>query len=262
MRYLFGWLTLKNLKIGQKLAVVGLPFLLLIGILSWIVVQRSAGDAGSAGRELEGVEQARPLRALLRDVIRHRALAARTLNGAGSARGDLEAAAAQADADAAAVDALQTKYGADLHTTEKWQAIRTRWAALKAGVLGMKPEASRDEHAALLADITALMSDVHASSGLVLDPEAGPHFLGAALLSSLPRAAAEADRLRAWRTRFRRRSGTASRRRSPTRWAAIWAGRSARPPPCRIDWPARTSNNGRPARRTPTSRWRTLSIPS
>ena len=94
------------------------------------------------------------------------------------------------------MDALQTKYGADLHTTEKWQAIRTRWAALKAGVLGMKPEASRDEHAALLADITALMSDVHASSGLVLDPEAGPHFLGAALLSSLPRAAAEADRLR------------------------------------------------------------------
>ncbi len=197
MRSLFGWLTLKNLKIGQKLAVVGLPFLLLIGVLSWIVVQRSAGDAGSAGKELEGVEQARPLRALLRDVIRHRALAARTLNGAGSVRGDLEAAAAQADADAAAVDALQTKYGADLHTTEKWQAIRTRWAALKAGVLAMKPDASRDEHAALTADITALMSDVHESSGLVLDPEAGPHFLGAALLSSLPRGAAEADRLRA-----------------------------------------------------------------
>ncbi len=68
-----------------------------------------------------------------------------------------------------------------------------RWASLKAGVLAMKPEASRDEHAALIADITALMADVRESSDLVLDPEAGPHFLGDALLSALPRGAADAD---------------------------------------------------------------------
>ncbi len=124
MRSFFGWLTLKNLKIGHKLAVVGLPFLLPIGVLSWIVVQRTTADAAAARKEREGVEQARPLRALLRDAIRHRALAARTLNGAGAARGDLEAAAAQADADAAAADALDQKYGAELHTTERWQTIR------------------------------------------------------------------------------------------------------------------------------------------
>ena len=57
----------------------------------------------------------------------------------------------------------------------------------------MKPDASRDEHAALISDITALMVDVRESSDLVLDPEAGPHFLGEALLSSVPRGAAEAD---------------------------------------------------------------------
>ena len=85
MKWLCGWLTLKNLKIGQKLAVVGLPFLLPIGLLSWIVMQRSAADAATARRELSGVEYARPLRAFLDDVGRHRALAARTLGGAGSA---------------------------------------------------------------------------------------------------------------------------------------------------------------------------------
>src|SRR4051794_35212984 len=114
MKFLIDLLTLKNLKIGQKLVVVGLPFLLPLGVLSWIVVQRSAADAAAGQKELRGVEYARPLRALLRDVLRHRALAAKTLNGSGAARGELEAAAAQADADAAAADALDRKYGAEL----------------------------------------------------------------------------------------------------------------------------------------------------
>jgi twitching motility protein PilJ len=197
MKSLLDWLSLKKLKIGHKLAAVALPLLLTVGVLSWIVVQRSAADAGAARRELAGVEYARPLRALLRDVLRHRALAARTLNGAGAARGDLEATAAQADADAAAADALDGKYGADLHSTEKWRAVRARWQALKAGALGMKPEASREEHAGLISDITTLMSDVQESSGLLLDPETNPHFLQEALLLSLPRGTAEADRLRA-----------------------------------------------------------------
>ena len=88
MRRIFGWLTLKNLKFGPR----SWPWSacrswLPIRVVSWIVVQRSAADAAAARKELEGVEQARPLRALLHDVVRHLGLAARTLHGAGSARG-------------------------------------------------------------------------------------------------------------------------------------------------------------------------------
>jgi methyl-accepting chemotaxis protein len=196
MKFFFAWLTLKNLKIGHKLLIVGAPFLLPIGVLFWIVFQRGSADAAAAKKERDGVEYARPLRALLRDVAGHEVRAARTLHGAGSARGDLEAAAAQVDADAAGVDAVDQKYGAELRTTAKWQAVRTRWTTLKAGVLALKPAASREAHAGLLADIASLMTDIQESSGLLLDSDAGPHFLQEALLVSLPRGSAEMETLR------------------------------------------------------------------
>ena len=177
---------MKNLKIGQKLAVVALPLLLPVGVLSWMALRQSLGEAALAGKELQGLEYARSLRSLLHHVLTHRALASRTLNGAGSARGDLEATAAEADADAAVLDALDRKWGGELHSTEKWQAIRGRWGALKAGVLGMTAETSRAEHLGLAADVVALTADVQASAALVLDPETDPHLLQDALLFAPP----------------------------------------------------------------------------
>lgn len=197
MKLIVDWFTLKNLKIGQKLAVIGLPFLLPIGVLSYIVVQHSTADARFTQKEIKGVEYARPLRALLHHVLQHRALATRTLNGGGSARGDLETTAGQVDQAAAAVDALDQKYGAELRSTDKWQAIRGRWRALKAGVLAMKPEASNQEHANLIGDVVGLMADIQESSTLHLDPEVDSHFLQETLLRTLPNGAEEGGRLRA-----------------------------------------------------------------
>jgi twitching motility protein PilJ len=197
MKLIAEWFTLKNLKIGQKLAVIGLPFLLPIGVLSYLVVQHSTAEVGFTQKEIKGVEYARPLRQLLRRLLQHRVLATRTLNGGGSTRGDLETTAGQVDQAAAAVDALDQKYGAELRSTEKWQAMWGRWRALKAGVLAMKPEASNQEHADLIGDVASLMEDVREASTLHLDPDVDSHFLQETLLHTLPSGAVESGRLRA-----------------------------------------------------------------
>jgi twitching motility protein PilJ len=191
------WFTLKNLKIGQKLAVVGLPFLLLIGVLSYIVIRQSAADVGFAQKEVKGVEYARPLRDLLSRLMQHRALATRTLSGGGSTRGDLEKTAELIEQAAAAVDGLDQKYGAELRSTEKWQAIRVRWRSLKAGVLAMKLEASNQEHAGLIADVVGLTTDIQEASNLQLDPGIESHSLQESLLRTLPKGAEEEGKLRA-----------------------------------------------------------------
>ncbi|HVS34111.1 MAG TPA: methyl-accepting chemotaxis protein [Gemmataceae bacterium] len=234
MRLLLEFLSLKNLKIGQKLAVVALPLLLPVCVLSWMALRQSLGDAALAGKELQGAEYARSLRSLLHHVQMHRALASRTLNGAGSTRGDLEATAAELDADASAVDALDQKYGAELHSTEKWRAIRARWSALKAGVLSMTPEASREEHAGLIADVVALTAEVQTTAALRLDSQTDPHLLQEALFYSLPNLSDAGGRLHGLAddtaARARRAEGTPGRTLTPderTRFAVAAAKASS-----------------------------------
>jgi twitching motility protein PilJ len=191
------WFTLKNLKIGKKLAVIGLPFLLLIGVLSYLVIWHSAAEVRFAQKEIKGVEYARPLRDLLSRLLQHRALASRTLSGGGSTRGDLERTGERIEQAPTAVDVLDQKYGAELRSTEKWQAIRGRWRSLKAGVLAMNPEGSNREHAGLIADVVGLMTDIQESSNLQLDPGVDSHYLQKCLLGALPNGAEEAGNLRA-----------------------------------------------------------------
>src|SRR5258708_5672220 len=114
MKFIPEWLTLKNLKIGHKLAGIGLPVLLPLGVLSYIAVRHSTTEVGFTQKEIRGVESARPLRQLLRHVLQHRVLAARTLGGGGSTRGDLETTAELVDQAVAAVEALDQKYGGEL----------------------------------------------------------------------------------------------------------------------------------------------------
>ena len=160
-------------------------------------MRHSTADAGFTQKEIKGVEYARPLRALLHHLLQHRVLARRALSGGGSTRGDLETMAGQVEQAAAAVDGLDQKYGAELRSTEKWQAIRDQWRSLHAGVLAMKPETSNQEHAGLIADVVGLMADIQEASNLQLDPEIDSHFLQEALLRTLPTGAEEAGKLRA-----------------------------------------------------------------
>ena len=68
---------------------------------------------------------------LLKGVERHRVLVSAGLAGVTSARTEAGTVATRMDALAAALDEVDRRHGVLLKTTDKWNATKTKWAAVK-----------------------------------------------------------------------------------------------------------------------------------
>jgi methyl-accepting chemotaxis protein len=178
---------MRNLKVWQKLALMGVIFLVPFALVTMKMV--SAVDTlgvGFAAQELRGLEFTRPALTLVKDLQQHRDVTGLVLNGEASYRGRLDSVRRDVEKDLVALDELDRRLGSGLRTTTQWKTVRSGSADLLAKSAGLSPDESFARHSRLIADVIAFIGDVGRASNLTLDPDAGRAHLVTVLVSSGP----------------------------------------------------------------------------
>jgi methyl-accepting chemotaxis protein WspA len=189
---------LKNLNIGQKLALVGIVFTAPVGILVFLVASGFQKDIRVTDLERMGNTHLRTLRVLSSAIDEHQSVLWRNRNG-WATEPEVGAAATAVDTAFQAAQEVDHRTGADLETTPAGLSRRRRerlsldrlradWVQIRqqSGALGI--EALTDRHRALAADVRALASHVADLSNLVLDPELDTYYLMDVAVFGLPPA--------------------------------------------------------------------------
>ena len=178
---------MRNLKVWQKLALMGVIFLIPFALVTMKMV--SAIDTlgvDFAAQELHGLEFTRPVLTLVKDLQQHRDVASIVLNGEAAYRGRLESVRADVEKDLAAIDELDKRLGSMLRTTARWKAMRIACTDLLSKSAGLPADESFARHSRLIADVIALVGEVGRASNLTLDPDAGRAHLVTVLAASGP----------------------------------------------------------------------------
>ncbi|HEV8395156.1 MAG TPA: methyl-accepting chemotaxis protein [Vicinamibacterales bacterium] len=181
---------MRNLKVWQKLALMGVIFLIPFALVTMKMV--SAIDTlgvDFAAQELRGLEFTRPALALVKDLQQHRDVASLVLNGEAGYRGRLDSVRADVEKDLTAIDELDRRLGDMLRTAARWKAIRTACTDLLSKGAGLSPDESFARHSRLTADVIALVGEVGRASNLTLDPDAARAHLVTVLVASGPELA-------------------------------------------------------------------------
>jgi methyl-accepting chemotaxis protein len=164
---------MRNLKVWQKLALMGAIFMLPFTVVAMKMVSTiDTLGVQSAVLELRGLEYTAPVLRLLKDLQAHRDVASVVLGGNAGYRARLDDARADVEKDLTALDALDANIGATLQTTARWRALRVAVADLTSKASGLTAEESVARHSRLIGDAIVLVGEVGRSSNLALDPDA------------------------------------------------------------------------------------------
>ena len=150
---------MRNLKVWQKLALMGVIFLIPFALVTMKMV--SAIDTlgvDFAAQELRGLEFTGPGLTLVKNLQQHRDVASIVLNGDGGYRGRLDGVRVDVEKDLAALDELDRRLGVVLRTTARWKAIRTAATDLLSKAAGLSSDESFARHSRLIADVIALVA--------------------------------------------------------------------------------------------------------
>src|SRR5712691_4529763 len=168
---------LQNLKIWQKLAMIGLAFSLPIAVLLFLVIKEINDNIRFSQWEKYGNEYQRPLEKLLEHISQHKLLAQRYLSGDERLKVELASKQAQIEEDFEALDGVNRKLGIALQITDEGLAKRKRehyrpatiqkeWQDLKTRLANLAPGMSHDLHTHLIGDLRTLITHVGDTSNL------------------------------------------------------------------------------------------------
>jgi len=186
-----------RLRYAYKFAAIGLLGLIAIAYLFIVLTSTLQQAIDTARQEQAGLAVEQPLLALIQGLQQHEGLAAAVQGGVPALetqRADRLAAVSQAALD---LDHAIATHGARLHLAGSWSDIKNQIDNLRRNAQGMSAPQSREAHAALLANLLAIMAKVNESSQLALDPVASSYYLMDAATNKLPAALISVGRLRA-----------------------------------------------------------------
>lgn len=187
---------LRDLKIGQKLALVVLVMALPVAYLVWLFIDARNVQIETTQREIQGIEYLRPLRTLVELLPKHRAVANAYLSGDSDAQGELILLQPEIDAVFPRVESAERAYGKEFGTSAHWDRFKEDWRTLEAGVDALTPIESFQRHSRLINQLSTLMRTIGDQAGLILDPELDTHFLMDTVISRLPQAIDTVDVVR------------------------------------------------------------------
>jgi methyl-accepting chemotaxis protein len=178
---------MKNLKVWQKLVLMGLVFLVPFAVVTFKMVS-SVNTLGIdfARSERVGIEYALPLQRLLQNVQRHRSASSAALNGDMQAAAQLQTLRADIAKDISDVDAINALQGSVLATQSRWQNLKAECQALveRADTLNLKDSFAR--HTQVTTNINAFISYIGDVSKLALDPDIDSYYLMSASILQGP----------------------------------------------------------------------------
>ncbi|MBI3814849.1 MAG: response regulator [Nitrospinae bacterium] len=188
---------LENMKIGKKLAMIGVAFSLPIVVLLFLTIKGINYDIGFNQLEKYGNKYQRPLERLLEHISQHRLLSHRVLSGNNQIKGMLSKKEAEIEGDFKALSDVDKEIGEVLQVTDEGLAKRKRghyrvgtlkkeWEELKSGLSSLKPEESDARHRHLIGDIRTMITHIGDTSNLILDPDLDTYYMMDVTLLALP----------------------------------------------------------------------------
>jgi methyl-accepting chemotaxis protein WspA len=161
---------MRNLKVWQKLAVMGVVFMIPFAVVTYqMTTSVNALGVESAKLELRGLEYAGPGLALLKNMQLHRGIVNATLSGEQSLKDTLAGVTSEIEKNVAALDDVDRRLNGTLKTSEHWAAVR----GASLDLLRQTPTLTADEsfarHTKVIADVISLIGEVGHASNLTLD---------------------------------------------------------------------------------------------
>ena len=180
----------KRLRIGQRLAVVGVVFAVLFAIPTTLFLREVASELAHTSRELRTSELADAVLDAIRAVSDHRALAAATIEGDASLASQRQATSRRADE---AVSRLRGQFEAGSRGAQALATAAETWAALAQAVDGklLTTSDSNGSHADAIAKLVAALEALLDGGGVAVDPDPAVNYAGRVAWLHAP-AAAEA----------------------------------------------------------------------
>jgi methyl-accepting chemotaxis protein WspA len=187
---------MKNLKVWQKLALMGGLFLLpFAAVTSKMVASINALGLEATQMEVQGLAYCKPALALMKNLQLHRDIAHARLGGDRSFDAALARQRTAVEADLKAVDEVDRALNGTLRTTERWTALHAATTDLLSATLSLSADESFARHSKLVGDLIALVARVGHASHLTLDSDVDRRHLidvlvleGPALSEALARA--------------------------------------------------------------------------
>jgi methyl-accepting chemotaxis protein len=169
---------MKNLKVWQKLALLGLILLIPFAVVMWQLISSVRTLSLQPARlEVQGLEYMAPLRKLMRGTQLHRAYSQAVLHGDKNFAARLQSQNEQLEANLKEMDETDARLGGALKTQQQWAKARASCRALidRGGVTSADQSFTR--HGAAVVQLSTLIQHVGDTSTLTLDPEVASYYL-------------------------------------------------------------------------------------
>ena len=178
---------MKNLKVWQKLAVMGAVFMLPFAAMTYEMVSSiETLGVGFARQEIRGLEYHRPLARLLRNLQQRRDMSAAWTSGDASFTERLDSKTADIETDIKNVDEVDRRLNGILRIGTEWTALNASIRELLAISRGLPSDQGLVQHTKVIHATIALITDVGDRSNLTLDPDVGSYYLMNVLVFQAP----------------------------------------------------------------------------
>lgn len=187
---------LSNMKIWQKLALVGVAFAISLFVPTGAMLSSMGKGISFAENEARGIEYQQPLQLLIKHLQYHRLATGGLLSGDQTFRPKVEEHAKEIDAAIREVDAVNDRLGHQF-------GVAVRWNELKEQVRGVISSKTTNAPAALkaaddvLGRLVTFVAEVGSASKLLADPDEDSRLLVDATSVAIPEAAELISRLSA-----------------------------------------------------------------
>lgn len=169
---------MKNLKVWQKLALLGVLFLIPFAFVTYTMVSSiNTEKVEFAQLELAGTQYYLPLSTLLKDIQQHDSLTRAWLSGDASFKETVVSKGKDIDADIMKVDAVDQQLDPALHATQKWSELRAAIRGLLDKTSGLSANESQEQHQKVIDATIFLITVISDNSKLTLDPDPDSYYL-------------------------------------------------------------------------------------
>jgi methyl-accepting chemotaxis protein WspA len=178
---------MRNLKVWQKLALMGAVFMLpFAAVTSKMTSSINTLGVEFAEQEMRGLEYYTPVLTLLKDLQQHRGLTAAWLSGDQSVAAALATKRGDLEADIKRIDTVDLGLAGALNLTADWTALAAACRSLLAPLAQESVAGNFERHTKALAGTLGLITAIGDASKLTLDPDLDSYYLMNILVFQAP----------------------------------------------------------------------------
>ena len=176
-----------KMKFPVKFGTIFIFVLIPLITLSYNMIHTVTEEINFLESEVLGVKYVQAARLPLQHIQQHRGMTAAYLNGATEFKSRIMNKRQDVDKFLAKLQQTENEIGHSLQLTGTTAPLIKQWQNIKANSMSQEAAVTVKHHSKLVADVLTLISSAADNSGVTLDPKLDSYYLGAALVSSLPK---------------------------------------------------------------------------